>query len=434
MTLPDGWAKSPIGDLCDLINGKAFKPTDWAKTGLPIIRIQNLNRSNAEFNYCDVEVDQRFLVEPGELLFAWSGTPGTSFGAHVWNGPRAVLNQHIFRVRHDDRIVQKDYFKQAINSTLAELIGKAHGGVGLAHVTKGNFEATEVLLPPPAEQRRIVTKLDALTARLARARAEMDRVPVLARQFRQVALAECFDAGDGERVALGLRLRAIEAGKNLRCIERPPQPDERGVVKVSAVTWGRFDPKQSKTLPSDYDPPEKARIRLGDLLISRANTLGLVGATVIVEEQPNDLFLSDKILRLVVDEADKRWLMWFLRSPQGRTQIESLATGNQLSMRNISQDALRRMELPFPAADVREARIRSLEAAFARADRLEAEAARARVLIDRLESAILTKAFRGELVPQDPNDEPASVLLDRIRAERAAAPRPKRGRAARASA
>jgi hypothetical protein len=72
--------------------------------------------------------------------------------------------------------------------------------------------------------------------------------------------------------------------------------------------------------------------------------------------------------------------------------------------------------------------------AFARADRLEAEAARARALLDRLEAAILAKAFRGELVPQDPNDEPASVLLDRIRAQRAAAPKPKRGRRASSAA
>ena len=76
-------------------------------------------------------------------------------------------------------------------------------------------------------------------------------------------------------------------------------------------------------------------------------------------------------------------------------------------------------------------RRRSLDllcATFTRADRLEAEAARARALLDRLEAAILARAFRGELVPQDPEDEPASVLLERIRARRAAAPKAKRAR------
>jgi type I restriction enzyme S subunit len=169
-------------------------------------------------------------------------------------------------------------------------------------------------------------------------------------------------------------LHAIEAGKNLRCEERCPREGERGVVKVSAVTWGHFDDTQSKTLPSDYMPPEKARIRQGDLLISRANTIELVGAVALVESEPHALFLSDKILRLVVDKEDKRWIMWFLRSSEGRQQIENSATGNQLSMRNISQEALRQIRLPFPDSTVRHARVQQLEAAFARANRLEAEA------------------------------------------------------------
>ena len=84
-----------------------------------------------------------------------------------------------------------------------------------------------------------------------------------------------------------------------------------------------------------------------------------------------------------------------------------------LSMRNISQDALRRIRLPFPPSEVRQELIGRLEASFARADHIEAEAARAPTLLDRLEAAILTKAFKGELVPQDLNDEPASVLLER---------------------
>ncbi|MCC6926514.1 hypothetical protein [Novosphingobium sp.] len=84
--------------------------------------------------------------------------------------------------------------------------------------------------------------------------------------------------------------------------------------------------------------------------------------------------------------------------------------------------------IPVPPQDQQAKLLELLNAAFTRADRLEAEAARARALFDRLEAALLAKAFRGELVPQDPNDEPAQVLLDRIRADRAAAPKTKRGR------
>ncbi|WP_227005015.1 restriction endonuclease subunit S domain-containing protein, partial [Acetobacter senegalensis] len=164
------------------------------------------------------------------------------------------------------------------------------------------------------------------------------------------------------------------------------------------------------------------------LLISRANTLELVGAAVIVEVQPDNIFLSDKILRLLVEEDKKSWILWYLRSPEGRSQIESLATGNQLSMRNISQAALRQINIPLPPASIRKQRLARLAATIKAEVNLETEAQRALTLLDRLESSLLAKAFHGELVPQDPNDEPASVLLDRIRAERAAAPKPKIGR------
>ena len=86
---------------------------------------------------------------------------------------------------------------------------------------------------------------------------------------------------------------------------------------------------------------------------------------------------------------------------------------------------LKALGIPLPPFDEQAEILRRLDSAFARADRLVAEAARARMLLDKLEAAILAKAFRGELVLQDPNDEPASVLIDRIRAQRTSAPKPK---------
>ena len=240
MTLPTGWGRAPIGDLCDLINGKAFKPTDWSQAGLPIIRIQNLNKPEAEYNFCDFEVDERFIVEDGELLFAWSGTPGTSFGAHVWNGPRAVLNQHIFRVRFDKQAIDRDFFKRAINSTLDELIGKAHGGVGLAHVTKGKFEETTVPFPPQAEQRRIVAKLDTLTARLARARAELDRVPVLAERLRINVLRAAFGRGEAELPVGWLMKRIDEIGDVQLGRQRLPTAPTYCATIIAICVHGRW--------------------------------------------------------------------------------------------------------------------------------------------------------------------------------------------------
>ncbi len=102
--LPEGWTVAPVGDILNLVNGCPFKPSHWKQTGLPIIRIQSLNNPNAPFNYCTDKMPEKYRVRNGDLLFAWSGTPGTSFGAHIWESGDAWLNQHIFRVEFDKTI------------------------------------------------------------------------------------------------------------------------------------------------------------------------------------------------------------------------------------------------------------------------------------------------------------------------------------------
>ena len=142
-----------IGEACTLINGRAFKPTEWSREGLPIVRIQNLNDINAPFNYFDGKVNDQHLINSGMLLFSWSGTPGTSFGAFMWNRGLGVLNQHIFKVipKLDFDL---DYLRYAINGQLTAIIAKAHGGVGLQHITKAELEKIVLLQPSMQEQKQ----------------------------------------------------------------------------------------------------------------------------------------------------------------------------------------------------------------------------------------------------------------------------------------
>jgi type I restriction enzyme S subunit len=182
----------PIGAVCELFNGRAFKPTDWTVDGFPIVRIQNLNDISKPFNRFSGQVDSRHLIDSGDLLFAWSGTPGTSFGAHIWNGGPAVLNQHIFRVFPRVGLVGKEYLRYAINAVLGQLIASAHGGAGLAHVTKPVFEATRIHVPELVIQSSIVAHLDACFDRTKRAKAALDDVPALVDRLRQSILATAF--------------------------------------------------------------------------------------------------------------------------------------------------------------------------------------------------------------------------------------------------
>jgi type I restriction enzyme S subunit len=148
-----------LGELCRLLNGRAFKPSEWGSEGLPIVRIQNLNDPRKPFNFFKGQVSENHLIDTGAILLSWSGTPGTSFGCFRWTRGPSVVNQHIFKVIIDETLIDGDYFIEAVNSRLEEMIGKAHGGVGLRHITKSKLEAIQLPLPTITEQRRIVADL-----------------------------------------------------------------------------------------------------------------------------------------------------------------------------------------------------------------------------------------------------------------------------------
>ena len=258
------------------------------------------------------------------------------------------------------------------------------------------------VIAPLAEQKRIADKLEAVLGRVDACRARLDRLPALLKRFRQSVLAAATlgklteewrmtnrVSDEWEDTTVGSIITRVEAGLNVQCDERPPRSDERGLVKISAVTWGTYDDEKSKTLPTHVKVPDSTRIRVGDFLISRANTLELVGACVIVHKVTRPVFLSDKILRLVLPDAIKPWLLIVLQSPPGRQQIESLATGNQLSMRNLAQANLRQILVPNPSSSERQEIVRRVEDLFAFADRIEARLAVAQKTIERLTPSVL---------------------------------------------
>lgn len=154
----NSWKEASIGELCKFTNGRGFTPSDWSDKGLPIIRIQNLNGSS-NFHYYEGETDEKWVIMAGDILFAWAGTRGVSFGATIWNGPKGVLNQHIYRV-HPVTGIDRTWLYYALEVVTSRIEKKAHGFKStLLHVQKADITNQTVVVAPLAEQIKIAALL-----------------------------------------------------------------------------------------------------------------------------------------------------------------------------------------------------------------------------------------------------------------------------------
>ena len=180
--IPEEWDILPLTKVAKYINGMAFKPSDWKKQGIPIVRIENLNDSSAPFNYFDEEVDNKFLLNDGDILLSWSA----SLGVYIWNRGKAVLNQHIFKVVPNET-VNKYYLFWALHNSVETLSKVTHGST-MKHFQKGELERTKLALPHFPEQQKIAEILSTVDQKLELMREKRTEAENLKKGLMQILL------------------------------------------------------------------------------------------------------------------------------------------------------------------------------------------------------------------------------------------------------
>lgn len=417
MNLPKGWVDASLLEVCELHDNRRI-PLNQAERAARPGRYPYYGANG------QVDTIGDYLFEGQHILLAEDGghfdQPERGVAYEV-EGKFWVNNHaHIISTLAD---MPSSFICRALN--VINWMPFVSGTTRLK-LTQGGMQRVRIGVPPLPEQRRIVAKLDVLTARIARARAELDRVPVLAKNLREHAVQKVLDSAETGWTTVPLE-RLLADGPTNGWSPKSGS-DARGTLtlKLTATTSGYFrtDEAAVKRIYDEVPKDSNLWLKPGDLLIQRANALEHVGVAAIYEGPELTYIYPDLMMRLRLRDSYLTRLVWYqLRSPKIRRYFRDKATGTAGNMPKISGATVRKVPVVLPPHNQVPNVVRLLDQTFARADRLEAEAARARKLLDRLESVILAKAFRGELVPQDPNDEPASVLLERIRAERAAAPK-----------
>lgn len=333
-----------IGEICNLINGRAFKPEEWETDingGLPIIRIQNLNDKEASFNYYSGDVHDKHLVNTGDLLFSWSGSRGTSFGAHIWNGPKAVLNQHIFKVEFSEK-VHKKYLLYALNAAVDEVEDNLHGGVGLVHITKGNLARIKIPVPTLSIQDEFVAKIE-----------QYEKIIAGAKQVIENYKPQIDINSDWEMVELGSVIDELETGVSVNSDNEQVKDGELGILKTSSVTYGVFNPNENKRIIDNEIERAKCNPKKNSILISRMNTENLVGASAFVDIDYPKLFLPDRLWQTVISRSDVnvKYIHSVISSDDYRRKISELCGGTSGSMKNIAKQNFLKLQIPLPAIE-----------------------------------------------------------------------------------
>lgn len=214
----------------------------------------------------------------------------------------------------------------------------------------------------------------------------------------------------------------IDQGWSPKCEGHPASETEWGVIKTTAIQHGRFDSHENKAIPNNMEPKVQHELHEGDILITRAGPRVRVGVCCLVRTVRSKLLNCDKVYRIrAVDSLSRSdFLEAVLNSPRILDKIELIKSGINDSGVNLNQTAFLSLAVPFCGLEEQKFLVQELELSLTEIDQLDQTITNSLQQAEALRQSILKKAFSGELVPQDPNDEPATALLARIQAEKAA--------------
>ncbi|MGF1746214.1 restriction endonuclease subunit S [Vibrio minamisatsumaniensis] len=399
--LPNGWVNLKLGDLIELKYGKSLPAKQRSGIGFPVYGSNGV-----------VGLHTEALVSGGGLIVGRKG----SFGeVHLCEDDFSPIDTTYY-VDSFPSGTMKYWYYQLKNLPLTKL----NRSTAIPGLNRDDAYAQDVLLPPDAEQKRIVEKLDEVLAQVGAIKARLDGIPALLKRFRQSVLASAVSGKLTEEWRIGKSLKQrVTLNLNevtshvVDCPHSTPKWSDEGRYCVRTTA---FNPFYLDLSGQGYVNDEVFALRTsrltpeaGDILYSREGTVGI--ACQIPEGV--ELCLGQRMVVIRANErVDAKYLTIVLNSDHILRIVRELTIGSTAP--RVNMKVIRDYPIPVPDCIEQQEIVRLVDQYFAFADTIEAQVKKAQARVDNLTQSILAKAFRGELVEQDPSDEPADKLLERI--------------------
>lgn len=399
-TLPSGWVAVTLGDLVRAEYGQGLRAQDRHEDGaVPVFGSAGV-----------VGHHDQALVDETVVVVGRKGNAGACYVAEGSSWP--IDTTYFLRVPH---CIDPQFLSLQLSFAGLRALDSS---TAVPSLRRPALQAVTLLLAPPAEQRRVVAAIEEQFSRIDAAAESLGAAERRVALMRSAVNAAA-TGGDLPEVPLGDLADSMRYGTSVKCrvdADGPP------VLRIPNIRSGRIDATDLKCATVERSTLGDCFVERGDLLFVRTNgSKDLIGRVAAVTDETGPAFAS-YLIRARPNRAlvDPEWLVLALSTPATRALIESRAA-TTAGQYNLNLQSLRSIPVPLPALDEQRRRIAVAAGQQSRLEAMGASIATARRRAVGLRRSVLERAFRGELVPQDPSDEPASVLLERIRAERAAA-------------
>ncbi len=392
------WEYRKLGDVCRLINGRAYKKHEMLSEGpYPLLRVGNFF-TNRGWYYSDLELDSDKYCDDGDLLYAWSA----SFGPRIWDGGKVIYHYHIWKIEIDEKLVDKNYLYYLLDWD-KELIKSEQGaGTTMVHVTKGSMENRILPFPTLEEQKRIVALLDQVFADIDQARANAETNLKNARELYDSYLQQVFSQrGDGWFES---KLEDICGFKHGFAFKSEYFTNQSELVLLTPGNFfeeGGYRDRGDKQKYYDGPFPKEFLLAKGSLLVAMTEqAVGLLGSPALVPD--NDIFLHNQRLGLVElkstykSKVNIEFLFHLFNTRYFRAKVQESATG--LKVKHTSPKKMQAISVCIPN-DVNEQKEIAHNLFILKEKSLELEAIYKNKILKlvELKNSILEKAFTGEL-------------------------------------